>query len=150
MDFIHKQDIVTAQIGKNGRQVAAALQHRAGCANQVDAQLRGHDLCQGGLAETRIAVKKRVVQSLATFSGRIQIDAQIGTQLVLTDEILQAVRTHALINGGSGLRHGLYAFRHQAFPLARFLSAARRAPVTSRSGSSRSSFFTRGAHASRE
>lgn len=38
VDFVHKQDVVSGQIGQDGRQIAAPFQHRAGRADQVDPQ----------------------------------------------------------------------------------------------------------------
>lgn len=158
MDFIHKEYVMSAEIGEDGRQIPAALQHRAGSADQVDAQFCGHDLRQSRLAQARIAVKQRMIQRLAALSGRAQVDAQIGAQLVLADEVIQTARAHAFVQidgrvatalrTGRRKRHVVFEFRHQALPLASALSAALSVPVTSRSGSACNIFLTRGAHSS--
>ena len=92
-----------------------------------------------------------MVQSLAPPARGVQIDAQIGPQLVLSDKFFQAARAHAFVYASEPFperRPLVVVFRHQTFPLASVLSAARKAPVTSRSGSSSKIFFTMGAHAS--
>ena len=107
MDLVHEEDVVAGQIGQDGGQITAALQHRARGADQVDAQLGSHDLSQGRLAQTGVAVKERMVQRAAAFTGSAQIHAQIGTQFFLTDEIIQAAGPHALFQRG-GAQTGVF------------------------------------------
>ena len=107
VDLVHEEDVVAGQIGQDGGQVAAALQHRARGADQVDAQLGGHDLGQGRLAQAGVAVKERMVQRAAAFTGSAQIHAQIGTQLFLADEVIQAAGPHALFQRG-GAQAGVF------------------------------------------
>ena len=107
VDLVHEEDVVTGQIGQDGGQIAAALQYRARGADQVDAQLGSHDLGQGRLAQTGIAVKERMIQRAAAFTGRAQVHAQIGAQFFLTDEIIQAARPHALFQR-SGAQAGVF------------------------------------------
>ncbi len=71
VDLVDEQDIVARKIGQDGRQVAHALQHRAGGRDHAHAELRGHDLGQGGLAQAGAAGKQRVVQGLAAFPRRL-------------------------------------------------------------------------------
>ena len=93
--------------GQDGGQITAALQHRTRGADQVDAQLGSHDLGQGRLAQTGVAVKERMVQRAAAFTGSAQIHAQIGTQFFLTDEIIQTAGPHALFQRG-GAQTGIF------------------------------------------
>ena len=149
VDFVHKKDVVPVQIGEDGGKVAAALKHRPGGADKIDPQLGGHDLRQRGFAKPRIAVKKRVIQRLAALARSPQIHAQIGAQFILPDKVVKAVRAYAFVNACGALRNArIRKIGHQTFPLARALRVARSAPVTSRSGSSCSSFLTKGAHSS--
>ena len=107
VDLVHEEDVVAGQVGQDGGQITAALQHRARGADQVDAQLGSHDLGQGRLAQTGVAVKERMVQRAAAFTGSAQIHAQIGTQFFLTDEIIQAAGPHALFQRG-GAQTGVF------------------------------------------
>ena len=104
MDFVHKQDVVSGQIGQDGRQIAAPFQHRAGRADQVDPQFRRHDLGERRFPEAGVSVKKDVIHRLPAFTGGVQEDAQIGPQLLLSDEILQTGRTDAFVTGRAGVR----------------------------------------------
>ena len=104
VDFVHKQDVVAGQIGQDGRQIAAPFQHRAGRADQVDPQFRRHDLGERRFPEAGVSVKKDVIHRLPAFTGGVQEDAQIGPQLLLSDEILQTGRTDAFVTGRTGFR----------------------------------------------
>ena len=152
MNFIHKKDVVPVEIGEYGRKVAATFKHRPRRTHKVDAQLGRHDLRQRGFAKTGVAVKKRVVKGLAALTGCAKVHAQVGAQLVLPDKIVKAARANAFVNARAavcGAGKVLIGWvRHQALPLASALREARSAPVTSRSGSSSSSFLTSGAHSS--
>jgi hypothetical protein len=54
---------------------------------EVDAQLAGDDLGQGGLAQARRAEQQHVVQGLAPALGGLDEDAQVALGLLLADEL---------------------------------------------------------------
>ena len=105
MDFVHKQDVVSGQIGQDGSQIAAPFQHRAGRADQVRT-LNSAAMIWASVRfpEAGVSVKKDVIHRLPAFTGGVQEDAQIGPQLLLSDEILQTGRTDASVTGRAGVR----------------------------------------------
>jgi hypothetical protein len=103
VDLVDEQDVVGFQIGQDRRQVAGLVQHRARGGAEVDAQLAGDDLGQGGLAQARRAEQQHVVQGLAPALGRLDEDAQIALGLLLADELGQGLGPHGAVAGGGDL-----------------------------------------------
>ena len=89
MDFIDEQHIVGFQIGQHRRQVAGALQHRAGSLAQIDAHLARDDVRQRGLAQARRAEQQRVVERLAAVARGGDEDFQLAADLFLADVFVQ-------------------------------------------------------------
>ena len=58
------------EVGQDRRQVAGALQHRAGSLAQVDAHLARDDVRQRGLAQARRAEQQHVVERFACACAR--------------------------------------------------------------------------------
>ena len=55
VDLIDEEHIARLQVGQDGREIPGALQHGAGGLAQADAELRGDDVGERRLAETRAA-----------------------------------------------------------------------------------------------
>ncbi len=71
MDLINKQAILGMQIGQQGRQVPRPFDHRTGGAFQIDLQLLGNNIGQGGLAQSGKSVEEHMIQGLSPFQGRL-------------------------------------------------------------------------------
>jgi hypothetical protein len=87
------------EIGQDRRQVAGLVQHRAGGGAEVDPQLAGDDLGQGGLAQAGRAEQQHVVQRLAPALGGLDEDPEIALGLLLADELGQGLRAQGLVGG---------------------------------------------------
>ncbi|CAI8362417.1 MAG: Uncharacterised protein [Rhodospirillaceae bacterium] len=98
MDLVDEQHVTGLKIGQDRREVARAGNHRPGGLPKTDPQLRGHDLCQRGLAQPRWAVEQHVVDRLAALLGGFDADLEVAAQALLPDEILQYLRAQALIH----------------------------------------------------
>ena len=92
MDLVDEQDVVRLQIGQHRREIAGALDDRAGRGAETDGQLAGDDLRQGRLAEPGGAEEQHVIERLAPAPSGIDEDAQIIAQLPLADEFVEGGR----------------------------------------------------------
>jgi hypothetical protein len=59
------------------RQIARALQHRSRGLPQIDLELIGDDVRQGGLAEARRPEDQHVIQGLAALARRLDEDLHL-------------------------------------------------------------------------
>jgi hypothetical protein len=59
--LVYEEDVMAAQVGQDGRQVAGALDGGAGGRPDVNAYLGGDDIRQGSLAQAGRAVEQNVV-----------------------------------------------------------------------------------------
>ena len=65
MDLVDEQDIARLQIGQQGSEIAAALDHRTGGGAKADPHLPGHDLRERRLAEPGRAREEHVIERFA-------------------------------------------------------------------------------------
>ena len=91
--FVNEQDLLFAQVGEDGRQVALDLQRRAGSLLESHAQFIGDDGRQRCLAQPRRPIEQDMVQRFAARTGRLDGDRQIFFDLCLADEFAQVART---------------------------------------------------------
>ena len=91
MDLVHEEDVVLAQVGEDGREVAGALDGRPGGGVQLGAHLVRDDARERGLAQTRRTRKDHVVERLVAVAGGLDEHAQ-----VLADALLAAVVVECL------------------------------------------------------
>ena len=89
MYLIHEQDVVPAEVGQQGCQIAWLFDSRAGGDADVDAHLLGDDARQRGLAKARRAVEQYVIQRFCAAARRLDEDGQVLLGLLLADVFLQ-------------------------------------------------------------
>ena len=106
VDFIDEEDILAAEVGQDGRQVAGALDGRAGGGLDVDAHLGGDDVGQGGLAQAGRPVEQDVVDRLApAFGGG---NGNFRFSLILSCPMKSArLRGRRLVSSGASSSLGL-------------------------------------------
>ncbi len=80
---------MTAEIGQNSRQVTGAFDSRSRGNLDVYAHLGGHDVGQGGLAQSGRSVKQQMVQRFIPAFGGGNSDVQIVLNPGLTGKICQ-------------------------------------------------------------
>jgi hypothetical protein len=95
VDFIDKQDILAAQVGKNRGKVSGTLDGRTGRRFDINADFGGNNMSQACLAETGRAVKKDMVKGFAAASGRGNSYLEIFFSPVLSGEIGKTTRSEA-------------------------------------------------------
>ena len=84
----------TAGEGQQRREIAGALQHRAGGVAQVHAELVGDDMGERGLAEPGRTEDERVVERLAAAPGRLDEHRHLLAHPRLADVIGQRAGPH--------------------------------------------------------
>lgn len=97
---------MAAEVGDDGRQVAGALDGRAGGDADVDADLGGDDVGERGLSQAGRAIEQDVVDGFIPSLGGGDGDFEVVLGLVLSDKIGQAPRPQAGIKRcilGTGL-----------------------------------------------
>ncbi len=87
MDLVDEQHVTRFEIGQDRGQVGGLGQDRAGGGAEVDPQLAGDDLGQGGLAEARRAEQQHVIERLAAPPRRVDEHLQVGLDRRLADEL---------------------------------------------------------------
>ncbi|MNE08586.1 hypothetical protein D3C80_1012390 [compost metagenome] len=97
MDLVDEQHIARLEVGQQRRQIAGALQHRAGGALDRHAHFLGDDVGQGGLAEARRAEDQRVVQRFRPTSGRLDEQLHLFAHAGLADVLGQLQRADGAI-----------------------------------------------------
>jgi hypothetical protein len=90
VDFVDEQHIVRFQIGQQRRQIAGALQHRAGGLAQIDAHLARNDVRQRGLAQAGRAEQQHMIERFPRFFAAVDEDFQLFADLRLADILGQA------------------------------------------------------------
>ena len=93
MDLVHKEDVVLLQIGQKRRQVPRLFDGGTGGNTDVHPHLVGDDAAEGGLAQARRAVEQHVVQGLRAHFGRLDENLQVSLGLLLSDILLQPLRS---------------------------------------------------------
>ena len=97
VDFVYEQQIIFLEIGYNGSKIPRAFQNRPRGAHQIDPEFRSHNLGQSGLAQTGISIQQNMIKLLPPIPGRLQINPQIGPNIVLTDKIIQGTGPDVLL-----------------------------------------------------
>ena len=95
MNFIDKEDILAAQIGKNSGKVAGAFDGGARCCLDINADLSGNNMGQAGLAETGRAVEQYMVEGFTATGSRRNSYLQVFFNPVLSGKISQTSRPEA-------------------------------------------------------
>ena len=90
--LIDEQNLLVAQVGQDGGEVALDLQGRPGSLLEGDGQFVGDDGGERSLAQPGRTVEQNMVQSLAAGFGRFNRDRQVFFDLGLTDEFREALR----------------------------------------------------------
>ena len=107
MYLVDEQHIVRFKIGEYRRQIARALEHRAGGMAQIHPHLARDDVRQRGLAQARRPEQQHVIQRLFAPPRGLNKNRQLPTNFFLADvfvELLGAQRAfeHLLLHGGRG------------------------------------------------
>src|SRR5258708_6635787 len=93
VDLVYEEHVPGLQVGEERRQVAGALDHRAGRRVKSDPHLPRHDLRERGLAEARRPVEQHVIEGLAPRPRRLHEDAEVLPGLALPHELVEAQGT---------------------------------------------------------
>ena len=97
VDFIDEQDIRMRQVDQDGRQLATVLDGGPGSDGEPTVHLAGQDLAEGGLAQPRGPVQQDMVQRLAALAGCLDQDFHVVLQVILADQLVQALRPQGRI-----------------------------------------------------
>src|SRR5512147_29074 len=117
VDLIDEQYVTVLQIGQDGGQVPRALEHRARCRLDADPELMGDDVGKRGLAEPRRSAEQHMVERFSPAPGRLDEDAKVVLDPVLSHEIIEVERPQApvelnlvviLFRGYDSLCHGSF------------------------------------------
>jgi hypothetical protein len=106
VNLIDKEDVLTAQIGQYGGQVAGAFDGRPRCRLDVYPDFRGNDMGKAGLTQARRSVEQDVVECFATAAGGGNGYLEIFLGLVLSGKIGKVSRSETGIKWcvlGAGL-----------------------------------------------
>ena len=87
-------------VGEHAHQVCGLLQDGPRRALEVDPHLTGDEGCERGLSKARRAVEEQMVQGLPTLLGGRDGDRQCLSNLVLADELVQALRPEGRLHRG--------------------------------------------------
>src|SRR6266849_942073 len=98
MDLIEEKDLAGLERGKDGGQIALALEQRAGAGLDGYTQFVREDLRERRLAQARWPVEQDVVERLAAAARRLDGNRDVLLHPRLPDEIGQALGTHAGFN----------------------------------------------------
>src|SRR5690606_30804863 len=98
VDFVDEEDVPGTQVGEDRRQVAGTLDDRPGSDADIHVHLIGDDVGERGLTQARRPVKEDVVQRLAARLGRLDEDAQIRLQQLLSGEVGQMLGAQQAVN----------------------------------------------------
>src|SRR5690606_12951967 len=90
MDLIDEEHVPLFQVGEDRDEIALTLDRGPRRHAQVHPHLGGNDRREGGLAQSRRAVEKDVVEGLLASSSRLDEDAEIVLHPVLSDVLVQA------------------------------------------------------------
>ena len=89
MDLVDEEHRARLERGQERRDVALALERRAGGLHERDAELGGDDLRERGLAEAGRAGEQHVVERLAAAGGGRDRDRELVLDRLLADEVLE-------------------------------------------------------------
>jgi hypothetical protein len=106
VNLIDEEDVLTAEVGEYGGQVAGTLDGRARCRLDINAYFGGDDMGEAGLAEAGRPVEQDVVKGFTAASGSGDGYLQIFLGPVLSGEIGKASRSETGIKWcilGAGL-----------------------------------------------
>src|SRR5206468_9349751 len=98
MNFVDEQDVARLQVGEKGRKVARPRDDRTGCRTKADPQLAGDDLGERRLAQARRTEEKDMIEGFATRARGGDEDLQVGAQLLLSDELVDRLRTQRAVD----------------------------------------------------
>ena len=97
MDLIDEQHVVGLEAGQQPRQVSWFVQHRSRSRSDRHSHLVGHNVCQGGLAQTGRAVQQHVVERLGPLLGRLDKHLEVVHGRALPREVFESSRPkHAI------------------------------------------------------
>jgi hypothetical protein len=92
VDFVDEEHVARIEVRQQARQIARLVQNGAGGDFELGVHLVGDDVRQCGLAQSGRAVQQYVVKRIAAHEGRLDEDAQVFDDLLLSGEILQLLR----------------------------------------------------------
>jgi hypothetical protein len=118
VDLVDEQDLARLERGQQRREVAGALDDRAGGGLDRNLELGGDHVGQAGLADAGRAEQEHVVERLAAGAGRLDRDPEVGDHLRLPDVLVEPPRAQrhleaeVVVDGTAGdeaVVHGLLA-----------------------------------------
>ncbi len=92
VDLVDEEDLARLDVAEDAGEIELLLQNRAGGLLEADAQLRGDDGGERGLAQARRAVEQHVIHGLAALARGFDGDGEVLLQLGLAGEIGQPPR----------------------------------------------------------
>jgi hypothetical protein len=123
VDFVDEEHVARVEVGQQAGQVARLVQH----GTRRDAQLRPHlvgdDIRQRRLAQSRRSVQQHVVQRVAAHERRLDEDAEVLDDLVLSREVLELLRADPVLEFEVAL---CIAYDRHAAKIANFHETPRR------------------------
>ena len=90
VDLVEEEDLLVAQVGEDGGQVALDLQRGAGGLLEADAELVGDDGREGGFAQAGRAEEQDVVERFVAGFGGFEGDGELLLGFLLADEFAEA------------------------------------------------------------
>ncbi|MNE74402.1 hypothetical protein D3C80_1704800 [compost metagenome] len=97
MNLVDEQHVARLEIGQQRRQVARALQHRAGSTLDRHTHFLGDDVGQGGLAQPRRPEDQRMVEGFPAPLGGLDEQLHLLAHARLADIVGQAQRANGAV-----------------------------------------------------
>ena len=89
MDLVHEQDLALVEGSEDRRQVALAVERRAGHGTQPDTELGTDHVREARLAEPRRSGQQDVLESFATTARGLERNSQLLAQPLLPNELVE-------------------------------------------------------------
>jgi hypothetical protein len=76
MYLIHEKDIPFLKVGEEAEEIPTLVHSRSGCGVKIRSHFPGNNMRQRGLAESRRAMKKDMIEWFLTFQGSLDSNTQ--------------------------------------------------------------------------
>src|SRR6185437_6816458 len=97
VDLVDEEHVARLQVGQDGREVPGTLQHGPRGLAQTDAELRGDDVGQCRLAESRWPEDEHMIERLGALARGADEDVELRLHLRLPDIFREPPRTDGLV-----------------------------------------------------
>src|SRR5439155_7070112 len=93
VDLVDEEHLAGCKLAEHGDKIGGALNYRARSGMEVDTHFAGNDLRERRFSKPGGTKEKDVVERFTAALRRLDKDAQVVAQLMLTDEFIEAGRS---------------------------------------------------------